>query len=224
MNERRIGDHESDRLAELLQAFPTGRNLSVIEANRYIRQAFIRIIDSTLEGEKGWLTDRHKFYGTIKLLHLNLFRDVLSNAGQFRQSSDKLQGVVYFGGQDKRTGFPKFHGVITSDIQLKLFEAIDHNLSDTGSALVKSVRFYAQFVRIHPFHDGNGRVGRIILNAMLSELKLVVDWDSLHQKENQFLRRLNRYHVTQMDDDLNRLTDFVSKFVITDNIDELSDP
>ena len=207
-----------------MQAFPTGRKFGVIEANRYIRQAFIRINDSILEGEKGWLLERHKLYATIKLVHLNLFRDVLSNAGQFRQSSDKLQGVVYFGGQDKRTGLPKFRGVNTSDIQLKLFEAIDYHLSDTDSTLVKSVRFYAQFVRIHPFHDGNGRVGRIILNAMLSEQKLVVDWESLHKKEIQFLRKLNRYHITTMDDDLNRLTHFVGKFVITINKEDQSDP
>ncbi|GAG39592.1 unnamed protein product, partial [marine sediment metagenome] len=32
-----------------------------------------------------------------------------------------------------------------------------------------AIEFHARFEKIHPFEDGNGRVGRMLLNAMLLE-------------------------------------------------------
>ena len=40
--------------------------------------------------------------------------------------------------------------------------------------------FYYRFERIHPFKDGNGRVGRILMNAILKEHRYhpIVIWDT----------------------------------------------
>jgi len=34
-----------------------------------------------------------------------------------------------------------------------------------------AIKFYCKFEAIHPFQDGNGRVGRILLNAILKKFK-----------------------------------------------------
>lgn len=217
MSERRIGDHEAERLEELMQAFPTGRHYSVFEAIQYLKSSFIYLNNITIAGDRAWLDDRAQFLNKIKLLHRLLFFNILSNAGEFRQNNDALQGKVYFGGTDSRSGRPKFEGAPTGQIEEDLLNAIDRLMIDEVEPISKAAKFYAHFVRIHPFHDGNGRVGRIILNVILSKWKLIVDWDSLHSSESQFLKKLNRYHKTQLDVDLNRLTAFISKFMISIN-------
>jgi len=217
MSERRLGDHEAERLDELMKAFPTERHYSIFEAIHYLKSSFIYLNNITLNGDKAWLKDKTHLLNKIKLLHRLLFFDMLSNAGEFRNSNDALQGKVYFGGTDSRSGRPKFEGVLPSQIEGDILKVTDFILNSQIEPRIKAVRFYAQFVRIHPFHDGNGRVGRIILNAMLSESQLFIDWDRLHKSENQFLNKLNRYHKTQLEDDLLRLTSFFNKFIITVN-------
>ncbi|MFH1649988.1 MAG: Fic family protein [Candidatus Woesearchaeota archaeon] len=56
---------------------------------------------------------------------------------------------------------------VQSDIE-ELF-AWYESVRDTWHALKIAAHFHARFERIHPFEDGNGRVGRILLNAILMD-------------------------------------------------------
>jgi len=51
-------------------------------------------------------------------------------------------------------------------------EAIDTYHADTGYFLDAIARFHAEFEVIHPFADGNGRIGRVIINHQLRQLGL----------------------------------------------------
>lgn len=50
--------------------------------------------------------------------------------------------------------------------------------------------FYCQFERIHPFLDGNGRVGRILLNAILNKYKYppIIFFSENHQEHSTAIR------------------------------------
>lgn len=50
----------------------------------------------------------------------------------------------------------------------KLIEWYEEN-KNTPHPLRLATKFHARFEKIHPFEDGNGRTGRILLNAMLLE-------------------------------------------------------
>ena len=71
---------------------------------------------------------------------------------------------------------------------LKLFERFLHDLPEPTPPLVKAALAHVQFETIHPFLDGNGRVGRLLI-----ALQLVVDgllrepmlYLSLHFKEHR---------------------------------------
>lgn len=43
----------------------------------------------------------------------------------------------------------------------------EHNLDKDGDPFLREAHFHLSFERIHPFEDGNGRTGRILLNRAL---------------------------------------------------------
>lgn len=59
-------------------------------------------------------------------------------------------------------------GASVEDVQDEVCELLDELTDiDDKNALVAAAYFHAKFVNIHPFSDGNGRVGRLLMNYIL---------------------------------------------------------
>ena len=77
----------------------------------------------------------------------------------------------------ERPGEYKHHNYVTGknevgasveDVQEEVCELLDELTDiDDKNALVAAAYFHAKFENIHPFSDGNGRVGRLLMNYIL---------------------------------------------------------
>ena len=100
----------------------------------------------------------------IKKLHFGLMDKVLENPGGFRQSP------VYISGSDLILTPPDL-------IEDELAELIQNyyenkkNKPNEKYPFEQIILFHYRFEMIHPFADGNGRVGREILNYLLTKEK-----------------------------------------------------
>ncbi|MDR1300541.1 MAG: Fic family protein [Candidatus Nomurabacteria bacterium] len=96
----------------------------------------------------------------IRVTHLRLMNSVISNAGEYRNHSARIRGAHV-----PLANFIK----IPELIKLWCGE-VNEETADPIALLAKS---HAEFERIHPFSDGNGRTGRLLLFIKALHLGLV---------------------------------------------------
>lgn len=108
-------------------------------------------------------------YFTEDLLkaHAIMMKDLVANAGCIRTSS---VGVI--NGEGKVIHVAPPHSMIKGLLS-QLFDWL--NTSKTH-ILIKSSVFHYEFEFLHPFLDGNGRMGRLWQTALLAKWKPIFEW------------------------------------------------
>ncbi len=124
-------------------------------------------------------TNDHLSINLIKKLHKIVFRNSKNFAGEFRKRReevvirDALGRIVHYGAPQSR---------ILSLLK-ELVEWYNKN-KDKYPALILASVVHNQFENIHPFKDGNGRVGRLLLNNILIKHNLPpINIDFKNRKE-----------------------------------------
>lgn len=161
------------------------------------------------------------------LIHEYLFDGILQNAGEIRKAIDPKDGRIGFGGIKHQQQRSAFHGTAPSHIEEELEKAFSHFVYEPKDPIEQAMRFYQHFVYIHPFYDGNGRIGRVLVSMYLHLFAYYVKWEEFDGSNNsKFINKLNACHKRMKSGHtfelyFGYLLSFFREYVIS--LDELSD-
>ena len=128
----------------------------------------------------------------ILKLHAILMNAIQSDAGTYRKHGVRILG----------TFVPTANFLKIPDLMGKLTREINHKTADV---IAHVCDIHAQFEQIHPFSDGNGRVGRLIMHAMALQSNLPPVTVS-QEKRRQYMTYLNKAQIKK---DSTLLQDFI---------------
>lgn len=136
----------------------------------------------------------------ILQLHSILLQNIRDDAaGWFRANKEWVRVGSHLGAN------PQFVHGFMSDLVKK------YNASDGQYFLDKIVYFHAEFENIHPFIDGNGRIGRLLINEQLDLLNLPPILIPNKSKNEEYYPALEEYSNFNK---LDRLSDFFARLLI----------
>ena len=130
-------------------------------------------------------------------LILKLHKMLLSNirdeiAGRFRSGKEWVRVGTHIGAN------PEF-------VNGFVYELVEKYNNEDGYFLDKIVDFHAEFENIHPFGDGNGRIGRLLVNEQLDMLGLPPIIIPNKSKFGEYYPALEEYEKFGKTDQLNEL-------------------
>jgi Fic family protein len=103
---------------------------------------------------------------TILELHEEVFRGVIADAGHWRTINVKIRGAA--------AQPPRMEKVVI--LLEKLLEDYSRRRMEGDEIFELASRFHHGFEIVHPFSDGNGRIGRLLLNLHF----LKCGWPPIH--------------------------------------------
>lgn len=102
---------------------------------------------------------------SIKVIHEKLTDRLQHDKGQFKTEDNYIKGVEFSTGSPEQV--PQLMDQLIGNLNYRLGDA------KTKDDLLKIIlETHIQFEKIHPFSDGNGRTGRMIMNYSLLEHNL----------------------------------------------------
>lgn len=126
----------------------------------------------------------------LLLAHEVMTRGLVSESGEFRSGS---VGVV-----DNR-GNVLHVGTLPAYVPGLVEELLYWIENDPRHILIKSCVFHYEFELIHPFSDGNGRVGRLWHTLLLSKWNPIFAWlpieSMIHDRQEEYYRAFNAANV-----------------------------
>lgn len=143
----------------------------------------------------------------VRNIHALIMENLLENPGKYKQVNN------YIAGADFKTAEP-------FEVPFKIQEWCD-NLNkklESAKSLDEKIEIlfesHIQFERIHPFQDGNGRTGRVLLNYELikdNQPLIVIEKDMREQyivfEENQDIKGFLSYATRLLSEEKKRMDD-----------------
>jgi Fic family protein len=137
---------------------------------------------------------------TLKNIHQLILKEIDDdNAGKYRNENVTISGATHI---------PPNH-IIVSELMQKLFAEYDREWNDYHP-VIKACLLHGEFVKIHPFIDGNGRTARLILNFELMKYgytPIVITKD----KRAEYYEALDLAHTTL---DYSKFIQLISDFLV----------
>ena len=119
--------------------------------------------------------------------HAVMTKDLVEESGCFRSGPvgvvDKHGNVLHF-------------GTLPAYVPNLVYELFDWVQNSNVHMLIKSCVFHYEFELIHPFADGNGRIGRLWHTLLLSNWKPFFAWlpveSIIHDRQDEYYKAINK--------------------------------
>lgn len=196
-----------------------GNNIKTIQASLAIEGNTLSLDQMTalLQGKKilGPEKDIKEFRNAVKVYDNLMTFNPLSLEDLLKAHALMMEGLIEEAGQLRRGNVGIFKGAEVShvappakrvpDLAKDLFQFINQN--NGISWLLKACIFHYEFEFIHPFQDGNGRMGRLWQQLLLMRYNPIFEWIPIEVliKENQ----LEYYHALGTSDEKGESTPFI---------------
>lgn len=145
---------------------------------------------------------------------LNYLFNYVANDGRIDEDLILKLHSILMNGIRPDAGFYRQHGVIITGIDLPtanyvkipdLMPGIIAKVANIKNDIIAGLaEFHSRFEQIHPFSDGNGRVGRLLINAILLKENFVPAIIRQEQKQLYY----NYLYKAQTKNDYSQLEDF----------------
>jgi len=133
----------------------------------------------------------------IREFHALVLNDDIENRGTFKKSNNEILGA-------------RFETTPYYLVEEKLTELIEKfNSSENNDLIMKVACFHADFEKIHPFIDGNGRTGRLLLNLELMKNGYPITVIRNEDREEYY----TALEIAQVESNYKLLADFIAKSV-----------
>ncbi|MBU6427244.1 Fic family protein [Patescibacteria group bacterium] len=143
--------------------------------------------------EKGEKIDEN----LILKLHSILMNGIRPDAGAYRNHAVRITGV----------NLPTANHM---SVRKLILEVMDRVVKNSKDIVGLSAAIHAKFEQIHPFSDGNGRIGRLLMNAMLLQANLA---PAIIRQEQKRLYYAYLYKA-QTKEDLSQLEDLLCEAIM----------
>lgn len=206
---------ELETAIDLLRDFRTGDHYSAEELIKVSWERFHALESNIFEFSSSPIQSVDQCEEICRKLHRILFVDFYSNAGEYRKATDPNEGKVFFGG-NYRFQTQTFEGDSPSEITTNVRIAFESLLLNSDP-VKHAVEFFQKFIKVHPFYDANGRIGRLMANIYLYQFQLVINWGAF-DSENKFFKKLNKVHShkSRLGYLVNYVRDYTSAFGFED--------
>lgn len=143
----------------------------------------------------------------IQEMHSKLTDRLQYDRGQFKKNDNRIVGAEF------KTALP----AETPGLMIQLVDNLNYRLevANDDEKIEAIVDSHIQFERIHPFSDGNGRTGRMIMNYSLLKEKLppfIVHKSDrgvyIERLANQDVEGLKKMALEEMNQERERMIDF----------------
>ena len=132
----------------------------------------------------------------IREFHALVLNDDIENRGKFKQSNNEILGT-------------NFETVPYYLVEEKLMELIDKYNNSRDDIIAKVSCFHADFEKIHPFINGNGRTGRLLLNLELMKNGYPITVIRNEDRDEYY----TALETAQVESNYELLADFIEKSV-----------
>nr|WP_318027067.1 Fic family protein [Mycoplasmopsis bovis] len=133
----------------------------------------------------------------IKDIHFLVLANKRVDAGRYRNMQ-----VSILGSEHKPTS-PYL-------IESKMKQLLDEYKNSTENLIVKIAKFHLDFESIHPFIDGNGRTGRLLLNLELMKNGFP-PIDIKYTNRTKYYQCFDDYHITNSP---SSMVDLIANYLI----------